>query len=230
MSRYRHFLRASVILVIGTGLGLAVGWLIFSVSSLTGKALFITEGGLIGLVVSALFVAYTRRSDVLTLSEITINVPEFAEMKFAVNSEYRQVAWKLFIETLTRVATQPLDTEAGSLREALSSLYKLFSETRELLKDMRPSKPTTGVTVEVFAVKMLNQEIRPFLSKWHVELKAFELTHRDRPDVYWDQNPDCRKELEALRSRLISYAKAFGELAGLKNTERFFALDRPMSK
>jgi len=223
MGRFRYFVRASLVLFIGTALGLLIGWLVFSVSSLSGKALFITGGGLIGLIVSALFVAYTRRAEVLTLSEITINVPEFAEMKFAVNSEYRQVAWKLFVETLTRVATQPLDSEAGSLREAMTSLYKLFSETRDLLKNMHPSKPTREVTVEVFAVKMLNQEIRPFLSKWHVELRAFEETNANRPDMYWEQNPTCRKELEALRQRLISYTKAFGELAGLKNTGRFFA-------
>jgi len=200
---------------------LFVGWLVFSISTLTGKSLFVFGGGLIGLIVSALFVAYSRRSDTLALSEFTLNVPEFAEMKFAINSEYRRVAWKLFVETLTRVSTQPLGTEDGSLREAIASLYNLFTDTRELLKHMHPSKPTSEVTVEVFAVKMLNQEIRPFLSKWHVQLKAFESTHRDVPESEWPQNTSCRKELEALCNRLISYTRAFGELAGLKNTDRF---------
>ena len=204
-------------------MGLLIGWLIYSVSSLTGQARAVSGGGLVGLVISALFVAYARRADVLTLSEVTINVPEFAEMKFAVNSEYRQVAWKLFVETLTRVATQPLDSESGSLREALTSLNTLFKETRDLLKNMRPSKPTADITVEVFAATMLNREIRPFLSKWHVELQVFEDANKSRPDIYWEQNATCRKELEALRHRLLSYTKAFGELAGLKNTERFFA-------
>lgn len=223
MSRYRHFLRASLVLAVGTALGVLIGWLVFSVSSLTGKALFVSGGGLIGLIVSALFVAYTRRADVLTLSEITINVPEFAEIKFAVNSEYRRVAWKLFVETLTRISTQPLEVQAGSIREAIASLYTLFGETRDLLKDMHPSKPTTDVTVEVFAVQMLNQEVRPFLSKWHVRLEAFQSSHPQSRESEWPDNADCRKELEHLRNRLISYTKAFGQLAGLKNTDRFFA-------
>jgi hypothetical protein len=223
MSRFRYFLRASLILIIGTALGVLIGWLIFSVSSLTGKGLFYAGGGLIGLIVSALFVAYSRRGDVVTLSEITINIPEFAEMKFAVNAEYRTVAWKLFIETLTRISTQPLDMDSGSLREALTSLYTLFADTRELLKEMRPSKPTTGTTVEVFAIKMLNQELRPFLSKWHVRLKAFEADHPKLTESEWPLNADCRAELETVRVRVISYTRAFGELAGLKNTERFFA-------
>jgi hypothetical protein len=180
-------------------------------------------GGLIGLVVSAVFVAYIRRLDALTLSEISLTVPEFAEMKFAVNSEYRRVAWKLFIETLTRVATQPLSTDHGSLREAIDSLHRLFTDTRELLKTMHPSKPIGGITVEVCAVKMLNQEMRPFLSKWHVRLREFESRQPSTSESEWSENATCRKELEALRNRLISYTKAFGELAALKNTDRFLA-------
>jgi hypothetical protein len=226
MNRFRSTLRSSLVLLVGAGLGLFTGWLIFSVSSLTGKALFISGGGLIGLVVSALFAAYARRADVLTLSEVTISVPEFAEMKFAVNSEYRRVAWMLFVETLTRVATQPLMTDSGSLREAMTSLYNLFGETRNLLKNMHPSRPTADITVEVFAVRMLNQEIRPFLSKWHVRLRAFESDGHE-PQALWEQNASCRDELEALRRRLINYTKAFGELAGLKNIEHFFTPERP---
>ncbi len=223
MTRFRHLIRSSIVLIIGTALGALIGWLVFSVSTLSGKPLFVVEGGLIGLVVSAVFIGYTRRSDTLALSEITVSVPEFAEMKFAVNSEYRHVAWKLYIETLIRVATQPLRTEHGSLREAISSLHRLFVDTRELLKTMHPSKPTSGITVEVCAVKMLNQEIRPFLSKWHVRLQDFESQNSEIVETDWPLNATCRKELEALRNRLISYTRAFGELAGLKNTEQFLA-------
>ena len=224
MARFRHIVRASVVLTIGAIVGVLVGWLVFSVSILKGKSLFLVGGGLIGLVVSALFVAYTtRRFGALALSEITVSVPEFAEMKFAVNSEYRRVAWKLFIETLTRVATQPLRTEHGSVGEAISSLHRLFTDTRELLKTMHPSKPTAGITVEVCAVKMLNQEIRPFLSRWHVRLQEFESRHNEVTEEDWPDNAACRKELEALRDRLISYTRVFGELAGLKNTESFLA-------
>jgi hypothetical protein len=224
VANFRHIVRASVALIIGAIIGILVGWLVFSVSILKGKSLFLVGGGLIGLVVSALFVAYTtRRFGALALSEITVSVPEFAEMKFAVNSEYRRVAWKLFIETLTRVATQPLSTHHGSLREAIGSLHRLFTDTRELLKTMHPSKPTADITVEVCAVKMLNQEIRPFLSRWHVRLQEFESRHNEIAEADWPDNAACRKELEALRDRLISYTRAFGQLAGLKNTERFLA-------
>jgi len=218
----RFFRRPTILLLVGTTFGLLVGWSVFSFSTLTGKSRFVVGGGLTGLVISAVIESYNRRAETLILSEIRKNVPEFAELKFAINDEYRRVAWKLFVETLTRVATQPLGTEDGSLREALTSLYGLFGVTRDLLKNMQPSKPTTNVTVEMLAVKMLNQEIRPFLSKWHVQLKKFESTDRGVTESDWSENTNCRKELEALRKRLISYTKAFGELGGVTNLAGFF--------
>jgi hypothetical protein len=126
----RYFTRASLVLAVGISIGVVVGWLVFSLSTLTGKPLFIVGGGLIGLVIAAIGLAYNRGSAFLTLSEMTINFPQLGEMKFAINSEYRRVAWKLFVETLTRISTQPLESEDGSLREALSSLYSLFNATR----------------------------------------------------------------------------------------------------
>jgi hypothetical protein len=216
---FRHPLVVTSVTII---IGATAGWLVFLVSDLTGWRLFLLRGALVGVITGLAMVIYLRRAETFILSEVTLTVPEFAELKFAVNTEYRRVAWKLFIETLTRVATQPLGTEDGSLREALTSLYGLFGVTRDLLKNMQPSKPTTNVTVEMLAVKMLNREIRPFLSKWHVQLKKFESMDRGVAESDWSENNNCRKELEALRKRLISYTKAFGELGGVTNPAMFF--------
>jgi len=218
----RYFIRASFILGFGILVGVLVGWLVFSVSTLTGKPLFIVGGGLIGLIIAAIGLAYNRGSAFLTLSEMTVSVPQVGEMKFAINSEYRRVAWKLFVETLTRVSTQPLASEDGSLREALTSLHSLFSVTRELLKNMPPSRATSQTTVEMLAVKMLNQEIRPFLSTWHVRLKKFETTHPESRESEWPENSNCRRELEATRKRVVGYTRAFGQLSGVAKPEEFF--------
>jgi hypothetical protein len=110
----------------------------------------------------------------------------------------------------------------GSLREALTSLYGLFNATRELLKGMEPSKPSNRVTIEMLVVRMLNFEIRPFLSKWHVRLKTFETTFPEKPESIWPDNAECREELELLRGRLMDYTIGFGELAGIKDVHDFF--------
>jgi hypothetical protein len=226
MLRLRYFFRASAILVGGMTLGLITGALIYSVSSLRGRSLFLGEGALVGLVMSAIGVAYNRGSGFLTLSEMTLNLPQFGEMKFAINLEYRRVAWKLFVETLTRISTQPLGTEDGSLREALTSLYSLFGATRELLKNMPPSKAASKITVELLAIRMLNQEIRPFLSKWHVRLKRFEAVQPSAEESGWPQNEECRRELERLRTSLMGYTKAFGRLANVANLDEILGASK----
>jgi hypothetical protein len=43
VARSRYFVRASVVLLLGTLLGLLIGWLVFSVSTLHGKALLRAE-------------------------------------------------------------------------------------------------------------------------------------------------------------------------------------------
>src|SRR5262245_37049443 len=51
----------------------------------------------------------------------------------------QQAAWELYIELVTRVPVAELHTEEGSLREALSSLYALFTITRDILRRHGPA-------------------------------------------------------------------------------------------
>lgn len=100
------------------------------------------------------------------LTEVKIAVPQVSELTFVLNNDARRVAWKLYIETVTRISTQPLANEEGFIREALTSLHGLFATTRDTLKVGRPSVPASGgQTVEHLAVTMLNHELRPFLAK-----------------------------------------------------------------
>jgi SMC interacting uncharacterized protein involved in chromosome segregation len=132
------------------------------------------------------------------------------------------VAWNLFIETITRISTQPLRSDSGHLRESLESLYNLFSTTRNLLKEMKPSAEINGTTVELFAVSMLNDELRPYLSKWHPLLSDFEANNPSKKEVDWELNKQFREELEQLRVRIVKYAYGFGEIAGVANLNKFF--------
>jgi len=224
--RAQRFLKHPIsVTVVAAAIGTLAGWLVFSMSSLRGQPRFVVGGALTGLITGLAMVVYLRRGERFAVSEITLSVPEFAEIKFAVNTEYKRVAWKLFVETLTRIATQPLGGEEGSLREALSSLHGVFASTRDLLKNMEPSKLASRPTVEMLAVRMLNHEIRPFLAKRHVQLKAFEKANPGTSETAWRENAECRADLERLRDRLIDYTVAFGELAGVQNVHAFFRPD-----
>jgi hypothetical protein len=206
--------------IAGGGLiGAGIGYLLMVVLRMGGTAQFAAAGAVIGLLITAIFDRDFKNTQ---LTQVQLTLPQFSSMTFVVNAEYRRVAWRLFIETSTRISSQPLGPEEGFLREAFNSLYGIFNTTRELLKAMDPS-PSSGdrITVEMFAYDMLNKELRPFLSKWHPQLKAFEEQHADKREDEWELNQECRQELEHLRKQLLRYVRGFGELAGVSNLDHF---------
>jgi hypothetical protein len=211
-------------LIVAPLVGPVVGFLVFWLLGLGDRELYIAGGALIGLLVGCIVALMQRGAAMLVLTEARVSVPQLSELRFVVNVEYRRVAWRLFVESMSRVATQPLSEDQGLLREAMSSLYGLFSTTRELLKDMQPTKVPDGVmTVEMLAMEMLNREIRPFLSTWHPRLRDWELNNPGRPESAWEQAQACRQDLEDLRRRMLRYGRAFGELAQVSQLDRFFS-------
>jgi hypothetical protein len=157
------------------------------------------------------------------VEKITLNIPQFADLSFVVDNSSKKVAWSLFIETITRITTQPLENDSGKIREALTSLFSLFNLSRELLKGMNPSSEKELMTVEMLAISMLNKVIRPRLSKWHKLLSDYEKSDQFNGEDNWEQNNECRKDLEKLRLDLIEYSRGFAELAKVKNLDFFFS-------
>lgn len=199
-------------------IGAITGLLVFTIAHVTGRNLYVIIGGAAGAAAVLVLQQYWRT---VQLTEVKIMVPQVSELKFVVNNDARQVAWKLYIETVTRVSTQPLTDEEGFIREALTSLYGLFATTRDTLKASRPSVPVSGgQTVEYLAVTMLNHELRPFLSKWHPRLREFEKAHPDGRESAWADNMACRSELRQVQAHLVSYALGFARLAGVRDAEQ----------
>jgi hypothetical protein len=190
---------------------------VFVISQVTGRNLYIIVGAAAGAGAVLVLRRYWRSA---LLTEVKVTVPQISELTFVVNNDARQVAWKLYVETVTRVSTQPLADEDGFIREALTSLYDLFALTRDMLKASRPSAPVPGgQTVEHLAVTMLNHELRPFLSKWHPRLREFEKTHPDDSEASWSDNRECRVELRRAQANLVVYALGFARLAGVRDAE-----------
>lgn len=209
--RKRNGLRLVSILV-----GCLTGFIVFSIAHTTGMELYIISGGITGAASISVYEFYARTA---RLSQVKITVPQLSEFTFVVNNDSRQVAWRLFVETTTRIATQPLQDDEGVIREALTSLYGLFATTRDALKSGRPSVPATagGFTVENLAINMLNRELRPFLSKWHPLLKEFEDSDPGRPDSEWPHNAECRAQLRVLQANMATYVRGFAKLAGVSD-------------
>ena len=60
--------------------------------------------------------------------------PKWANAEFSLKDDDRIAAWELYVEMLTRVATQRLPSESGDEETALESIYSLFPTTREILR------------------------------------------------------------------------------------------------
>jgi len=203
--------------LLGPVTGAGVGFAVYHASRLSGASLFIVCGGFAGLV--AALVVHSANQTV-RLTDVKVTVPQFSELSFTVTRDSEQVAWKLFVETVTRISTQRLDMNGGLVREALTSLYSLFASTRDILKQSQPSRLTgTGPTVEQLAIAMLNTELRPFLTRWHPRLRRWEADHDDG-ETGWPDNDQCRSELAATQQRLQAYVLGFGKLARLPNAQQ----------
>jgi hypothetical protein len=210
-------------IVTAAAIGAVVGLVVFTISRITGRNLYIIIGGLAGGAGVLVLQQFWRTAQ---LTEVKVTVPQVSELTFVVNNDARQVAWKLYVEIVTRVSTQRLADEEGFIREALTSLYGLFATTRETLKASRPSVPVSGrQTVEHLAVTMLNHQLRPFLSKWHPRLAQFEKTHPDSQESTWPDNRACRSELRLIQASLADYALGFADLAGVRDAKLTIAAD-----
>ena len=94
--------------------------------------------------------------------KLKFTVP-FMEAEIEFSDADKDAAWEMYIELMTRCATRKLKDDEGDNQEALDSLHELFGITREILKKYK----CNCVNFSKIAISVLNQHIRPFVSKWH---------------------------------------------------------------
>ena len=117
----------------------------------------------------------------------------------------KDASWELYVELNTKITTQSItqyyndEPTTGDSKSALTSIYSIFPETRDILKRYGHQ----GKQFANLAFKMLNVVIRPFTTKWHKEGLA---PHRIRPDKF-------QEDLKQLQSDLAPYVAKFLEMA-----------------
>lgn len=139
------------------------------------------------------------------MTSLKISAP-FLEMEWKPQDEDKAAAWELYIELLTRVATQPLDADHGDEKTALDSVFSLFSITRQVLKNN--TRNCTEFTK--IAIVVLNQVVRPFTAKWHRLSLQGAFNDADQCIVF-------RSELVALQVTLRKYTKMLANMAGVED-------------
>lgn len=140
---------------------------------------------------------------------------------FATNQKF---AWKLYIELATRVTSKPLQSGNGIYREALNSIYDVFKQARISLSEADPSigqkRNANELTVLNITLNVLNDHLRPFLSKWHPQLQSHEAMNTRMLAVYdheqlWTQKNQFELELNNLSNGLTQYVKELAKIADI---------------
>ncbi len=139
------------------------------------------------------------------MTSLKIKAP-FLDVEWKPRDEDKTAAWELYIELLTRIATQTLPVEHGDEKTALDSVYKLFDLTREIIK--RNGRGCFEFTK--IAIVILNQVIRPFTAKWHKKSLKGAFKNKE----------ECRKfrdELSSLQKKLRIYSQMLADMAGVED-------------
>jgi len=139
------------------------------------------------------------------LTGLKVKTP-ILEMDWAPSDVDKDAAWDLYVELLTRIATQRLPDEHGVEATALESVYRLFRITRKTLKQ----HGRKAVGFSRIAVIVLNQIVRPFTAKWH------RLSENDAFDDA-EQCKHFREELSQLQVQLKRYTKLLADLAAVED-------------
>ncbi len=115
------------------------------------------------------------KGDLAKLKKIAVSLPfGLGSAEWEADSTQRRAAWALYVELMTRTTVQELANDAGLAREIMNSLYTLFGTTREILRDAGPDVGASQESVGGLAIAVLNQGLRPFLTRWHPLLQVWE--------------------------------------------------------
>lgn len=166
-------------------------------------------------------------------SEISIElgVPYLGKISglWKPDADEQAAAWELYIELVTRVSITGLQPGEGSLREALSSMYAIFTIARDLLHKYGPSvarlKSGSDVSFGYLAIAILNYALRPVLAKWHPLLQEYEQSREaTRPALEherrWERSEELRLALQETQQVLRNYASILAQVAGIPELYR----------
>lgn len=139
------------------------------------------------------------------MTSLKIKAP-FLEMEWNPQDEDKAAAWDLYIELLTRITTQKLDDNHGDEKTALTSIFSIFSITRDVMKN----NGRHCIEFTKIAIIVLNQVVRPFTAKWHGLSVSGAFDDPSKCEEF-------RQELVELQRVLRLYTKMLADMAGVED-------------
>ncbi len=194
--------------------GLGFAWLISHFLNQDQRVQYYLSFATAFLLLYAISTLLKKYSNVANIDSSEIGLPGGTKFCISISKNHQTAAWEIFIEIMTRVGANKLTTNEGRSDEARDSIYQLFQRCREILLAMGPSPKSTSEPIEIITLRLLNKELRPFLTKWrHASPNAAGSFHKD--DVAF------RSDLSKLQTRIIqNYSVGFSRLAGFRDSDK----------
>jgi hypothetical protein len=125
-------------------------------------------------------------------------------------------AQQFLTELRTRISTQPLPYQYGVEASALTSMWEVFDQARNAIKQNPGCEEFAAKTTDV-----LNMVVRPLTAKWHRAFEEGRLNGRDGADEF-------RGELQGVQEKLREFAENLHQMA--YGTPKVDALTPPVMK
>jgi hypothetical protein len=128
----------------------------------------------------------------------------------------RDAAWDMYVELVTRIPIAQVKPGESSLQVCLNSLYRLFDETREILRKYGPAVARPRMEGQIsfgsLSVKVLDIILRPFLVKWYPPLIDYECARKGNISAReherkWARYEELKRGLSEVRDALLQYAR-----------------------
>lgn len=167
-----------------------------------------------------------------TVSYLEINEAELGigsgTVKLKANLEDLQIGFKFWTELTTRKIALPLDEEHDVIVEVYNSWYEFFGIAREMIKSIPVSKVRSSQTTKelvLISVHILNNEIRPHLTRWQARYRRWwdsvinDPANKDVPPQQlqrmYPHHEELIKELKAVNTKLVIYANDLKKMVGI---------------
>jgi hypothetical protein len=141
-------------------------------------------GMLAGVLAAVAWVSVRSTITRARISDVTLKLG-VSDVKVAFDPDGLQQLWRFFMEMCSSVASRPLSPGEGFLEEALKSMYSLFERARVDLSTRPPrgTAPGGAIPAHAYVLGILNEDLRPCLTRWHVRLDAWKRT--GLPEAEW---------------------------------------------
>ena len=100
-------------------------------------------------------------------------------MTYETDKEDRQLAWYLYVQLVTRKAAVAFDEKHDIIADVYDSWYDVFQMTREALSKHGPPSSRSSREITELILRVINDGLRPHLTKWQACLLYTSPSPRD---------------------------------------------------